>query len=88
MSIMVPEAPLGMPGRNIREGGRANSSMLPACFPFQAGHCLQSNSRLCAPFLTQGQGLGGPEPPHTCLLIPPYPSRLPSTSHLGLLDLV
>lgn len=47
--------------------------MLPACFPFHAGHCLQSNSGLCAPFLTQGQGQGGPESPHTCLPLPPCP---------------
>lgn len=68
--IMVPEALLGMPGRNARKEG-STLSCHQSAFPFQTGHYLQSNSGLCAPFLTQGQGLGGSESPYTCLTMQP-----------------
>ena len=32
--------------------------------PSEAGHCLLSSTGPCAPFLTQGQGLGDSESPH------------------------
>lgn len=33
ISLIVPEDPLGIPGRNAKEAGRASSQMLPAGFP-------------------------------------------------------
>ena len=64
MSVMVPETPLGgcqveIPGR---EGWLSAAASLFS--PSEAGHCLLSNTGPCAPFLTQGQGLGRSESPH------------------------
>ena len=61
---MIPEAPLGrcqveIPGREGRLSATTSLFSLS-----EGGHCLPSNTGPYAPFLTQGQGLGGSESPH------------------------
>lgn len=65
ISLIVPEASLGIPGRNAKEAGRASSQPLPACFPLpRLGTVFsQIQGSLYAPFLTPGQCLGASKSP-------------------------
>ena len=61
---MIPEAPLR--ARQVEIPGREGwlSAAASLFSSSEAEHCLPSNTGPCAPFLTQGQGLGGSESLH------------------------